>query len=59
MPELIARLRALRADLVEQMAARLEHEGDWHTWLSLLAQVQVCIQAVEAVAKEGTRGGAG
>ena len=59
MPELIARLRAMRADLVEQMADRLEHEGDWHAWLSLLAQVEAAIQAVEAVAREETRGGPG
>ena len=49
--ELRRKLAALRADLVGQMAARLEHEGDWHAWLPLLAQAQVCIQAVEAVAE--------
>ena len=52
MPELITRLRTMRADLAEQMATQLEHEGDWHAWLPLLAQVQVCIEAIEAVASD-------
>ena len=59
MPELLSHLRAMRADLVEQMADSLEHEGDWHAWLPLLAQVETAIHAVEAVAEEGTRGGTG
>ena len=50
MSELIARLRAMRAELVETMAKEIVAEGDWHTWLPLLAQVQTCLQAVEAVA---------
>ena len=54
MPELIARLRAQRADLVELMASELQADGDWHAWLSLLAQVQVALQAIEAVMEEGS-----
>ena len=49
MPELIARLRAMRADLVEAMADDLAAEGAWHVWLPLLAQVEIAIQAVRAV----------
>ena len=49
MPELIERLQTMRANLVEQMANEIAADGDWHAWLPLLAQVQVCIQAVEAL----------
>ena len=49
MAELAARLRAMRAELVETMAGALAADGDWHAWLPLLAQVQAAIQAVEAV----------
>ncbi len=55
MPELIAQLRAMRAELVETMASELAADGDWHAWLPLLAHVQGAIQAVEAVmGKRGT-----
>ncbi len=50
MPELLARLQTMRSELVETMASALAADGDWHAWLPLLAQVQVCIQAIEAVA---------
>ena len=53
MPELIAQLRAMRAELVETMARELECGGAWHIWLPLLSQVQACLQAVEAVAADG------
>ena len=56
MPELAARLRALRADLVETMAGELTADGNWQTWMSLLAQVEAAIQAVEAVMEEGAKG---
>ncbi len=52
MPELIARLRALRAELVENMAGALAADDNWHTWLPLLAQVETAIQAIEAVMEE-------
>ncbi len=52
MAELAARLRALRAELVDTMAHELAAEGDWHAWLPLLAQVETAIQAVEAVMEE-------
>ncbi len=52
MAELAARLRAMRAELVETMAGELAADGDWHAWLPLLAQVETAIQAVEAVAEE-------
>ncbi len=52
MPELAARLRAMRAELVERMAGALAAEGDWHVWLPLLAQVQAAVRAVEAVMEE-------
>ena len=54
MLELAAHLRAQRADLVERMANALAADGDWHGWLGLLAQVQVALQAVEAVVEERT-----
>ena len=56
MAELAARLRALRAELVETMASELTAERDWHAWLPLLSQVQAAIQAVEAVVEEGSTG---
>ena len=56
MPELAARLRDLRADLVERMAAELATDGAWLAWLPLLGQVETAIQAVEAVMKEGSKG---
>ena len=52
MPELIAHLRAMRAELVETMAGALASDGDWHAWLPLLAQVEAAIRAVEAVMRE-------
>ncbi len=55
MPELAAHLRTLRADLVETMAAELAADGNWLTWMPLLAEVQVALQAVEAVMEEGSR----
>ena len=55
MVELAARLRSLRTELVETMAGALASDGDWHAWLPLLAQVEVAIKAVEAVAEEGSR----
>ena len=57
MPELTAHLRAMRAELAGTMADELAADGDWYAWLPLLAQVETAIQAVEAVAEEGTRGG--
>ncbi len=54
MPELATRLRIMRAELVETMASELAADGDWHAWLPLLAQVEVTLRAVEAVAKEGS-----
>lgn len=56
MPELIAKLRAMRAELVETMASELAADGGWHAWLPLLAQVQGVIQAVEAVMGERETG---
>ena len=56
MPELITRLRAMRTELVERMAAELAAEGDWYCWLALLAQVETAIQAVQAVVKEDSTG---
>ena len=50
MPELIAQLRAMRAELVGAMAD--DAEGAWHAWLPLLAQVEMAIRAVEAVMEE-------
>ena len=52
MDELITRLRARRAELVETMAREIAAEGDWHCWLPLLAQVEAAIRAVEAVIGE-------
>ncbi len=52
MPELATRLRIMRAELVETMASELAADGDWHVWLPLLAQIEVAIQAVEAVMRE-------
>ena len=56
MVELATRLRAMRADLIERMAAELAADGDWHSWLPLLAQVETAIQACQAVMEEGSRG---
>ena len=52
MPELIARLRAMRVEMVEQMAGALAADGDWWAWLPLLAQVETALQAIEAVVEE-------
>ncbi len=56
MPELIERLRAMRAELVETMASELAADGGWHVWPPLLARVQGAIQAVEAVMGERETG---
>ena len=56
MLELIERLRAMRAELVEAMASELTADGDWHVSLPLLARVQGAIQAVEAVMGERENG---
>ncbi len=56
MPELIAHLRAMRAELVETMASALAADGDWHAWLPLLAEIETAIRAVEAVREEGSKG---
>ena len=56
MPELVTRLRDLRAELVKRMAVELAADGDWHSWLPLLAQVETAIQACQAVMEEGSRG---
>ncbi len=56
MPELAVHLCALRARLVETMASALVGDGDWHAWLPLLAQVEIAIQAVEAVMGEHENG---
>ena len=47
-------MRALRAELVGNMASDLAVEGDWHAWLPLLAQVETALQAVEAVMESKT-----
>ena len=52
MAELIAHLRALRAELAETMAHELAADRGIHSWLPLLAQVQVALLAIEAVEKE-------
>ena len=57
MPELITHLRAMRAELVERMVSELATEGDWLTWVPLLAQVQAAIRAVEAVMSETAKAG--
>ena len=49
MTELAARLRAMRAELVERMASELAADRDIHSWLPLLAQIQTSIQAIEAL----------
>ena len=49
MSELLTRLVAMRAELVDTMAAALEAEENWHEWLPLLAQVEVCVRAVRIV----------
>ena len=54
MPELIAHLRALRVELADIMASALAADGDWHVWMPLLAEVEVAVQAVEAVMEERT-----
>ncbi len=56
MTELAARLRAMRAELVERMASELAADRGIHSWLPLLAQVETAIQAVEAVVEEGSTG---
>ena len=38
------------------MASALVGDGDWHAWLPLLAQVEIAIQAVEAVMGEHENG---
>ena len=55
MAELIAHLRALRAELVGTMAGALAADGDWHSWVPLLAQTETALKAVEAIAGEGSR----
>ena len=52
MDELATRLPARRAALVETMANALAADGDWHCWLPLLTQLEVSIQAVEAVKED-------
>ena len=54
MPELATHLKTLRAELVETMARELAADRGIHSWLSLLAQVQGALQAVEAVMEEGS-----
>ncbi len=49
MAELAARLRAMRAELVETMASELTDDRGIHSWLPLLAQVETALAAVEAV----------
>ena len=56
MPELATRLRTLRTELIERMAAELAADRGIHSWLPLLAQVETAIQAVEAVVEERSRG---
>ena len=55
MSDLATHLRAMRAELVEHMAGALAADGNWHSWLPLLAQVETAIRAVEAVTEEGSR----
>ena len=49
MNELLARLCAMRVELIGTMADALATDSDWAAWLPLLAQVQTAIEAVEAV----------
>ena len=52
MPDLATHLRALRAELVETMAAELDADRGIHSWLPLLANIHAAVQAVEAVMSE-------
>ena len=52
MPELAARLRVLRAELVETMASELAADGNWLAWVSLLAEIETAIQACQATMEE-------
>ena len=52
MVELAARLRALRAELVERMVSDLAADGNWLAWTPLLVQIETALQAVEAVMSE-------
>ena len=56
MSELIAHLRVLRANLVERMTSELAADGNWLAWVSLLAEIETALQAVEAVVEEGAKG---
>ena len=53
MAELLTRLGAMRAELVETMASALAADENWATWLPMLAQVETAIRAIEAVMSEG------
>ena len=55
MSALLERLCAMRAEIVGAMAAALDAEENWHEWLPLLAQAEVCIRAVRIVDQETTR----
>ena len=51
MIELADHLRTMRADLAATMAGGLAAGCDVHSWLPLLAQIQMALVAVEAVMK--------
>ena len=57
MDDLIAKLRAMRADLVGIMANEVAADREVHSWLPLLAQIQAAIRAVEAVMGESEAAG--
>ena len=52
MSELLDRLTAMRAELVGAMTAGVDADGDWHSWLPLLSQVEISIRAVRIVETE-------
>ena len=52
MAELIAYLRAQRAELLEAMRTDLAADRDIHSWVPLLAQIQAALQAAAAVMEE-------
>ena len=52
MSALLDRLTAMRTELVETMAAAVEADEDWHSWLPLLSQIEVAIRATRIVEAE-------
>ena len=52
MSVLLDRLVAMRVEVIDTMTAAVEADEDWHSWLPLLAQVEIAVRAVRIVDQE-------